>query len=79
MDPRLPPNSMTITPSHRVQLTADGVVFKYRGRMLTKELREEALKDMDVLRAWDNYERTTAPGREAAKRLLQRIIDQITP
>jgi hypothetical protein len=54
--PRLPANPMTITPLPRVLRDGSGAT------------RPEHLPD---LRDWDNYDRATHPGREAAKGAIE--------
>lgn len=67
---------MTITPPPKYMLTADGVFAKFKGRLVDASLFADVRAELQNLRDWDNYERTTTELREGAKRALRRILDQ---
>jgi hypothetical protein len=72
MTPKLPPNSMVLTPPPKMARTEAGVAAFFGARtVLFAEVRAE----LQILRDWDNYERCTSPDREAAKRALRRLLN----
>jgi hypothetical protein len=79
-DTRLPSNPFTIS-DLRLQAntwTAASMEAKYAGKLLDTQTVDAIQRDLEELRAWDNYERSTAPNREAAKQVLQGLLDRRT-
>jgi hypothetical protein len=74
--PVLPSNPMTITPPVKMVPPADGVWVKFAGRSLDAKFFNDVRAELQNLRDWDNYERHISEGREAAKRVLRRFLDQ---
>lgn len=74
--PRLPSNPSAIS-DLRPQAntwTVASVEAKYAGKALDSQAEAAIQRDLDELRAWDNYERSTASTREAAKQALQKLL-----
>jgi hypothetical protein len=67
---------MTITPPAKMVMTLAGVDEMFARRRRTPALFAEVRAELQTLRDWDNYQRTTDPDREAAKHALRRILDQ---
>ncbi|MEJ6003702.1 hypothetical protein [Paucibacter soli] len=78
--PRLPSNPFSIS-DLRPQAntwTAESVEAKYAGKPMDAMATDSIQRDLDEIRAWDNYERCTSPNREAAKQALQALLDRST-
>lgn len=76
MNPSLPPNPMTITPPRKMARTVEGVAQEFGGRVVDAQFFADVRAELQTLRDWDNYFRSTDPSREGAKRALRRLLDQ---
>lgn len=76
MQPRLPANPATIsdTGPRANTWTQETVERKYGGQSLTEDDANQLRRDIDDLRAWDDYERRTSPVREEVKTSLLRFL-----
>lgn len=75
MTPKLPDNPTTITPPPKMMLTADGVLAKFKGRLVDASFFADVRAELKNIRDWDNYERATSPTREGAKNVLRYLLN----
>ena len=73
MQPHLPINLATITPTPPIRNAGD-VITKYKYLIADKFTLKNALNDLAVLRALDTYERTSTLEHENAKAKLNEYI-----
>lgn len=60
MNPDLPSNPWTITRPANMPRTAEGMRRAYTGRPRDESVKQQLEAEMNILRAWDNYERSTS-------------------
>lgn len=71
----LPSNPRTISDGRlrANEWTVDDVRRRH-GDMTSSDAAVRVRQDLDELRAWDDYERATRPGREAVKPALRALL-----